>query len=277
MGSSFLITLREGVEAALIVAIVLAYLRTIKRTDQFKFVYIGAVLGVLVSLLAAVIIFIFIGGLEGRAEQITEGIVSVAAAGVLTWMIFWMKKQSRTIGQDLRNRVDRALTSGVAFGVTSVVFVGVLREGIETSLFLVAVFLGSNLLTSGLGAMLGLLAAVLIGVAFYTGSKKINIKLFFQLTGAFVIIVAAGLLSKGVHEFQEAGLINFYSWTAWDLTSLPIIGEGQISEFMKSLVGWTPTPSAGQALAWTVYLTTTTLLFYSSKDFLQRLSTNKDR
>ncbi|MEX0622227.1 MAG: FTR1 family protein [Candidatus Woykebacteria bacterium] len=262
MGAAFLITLREGLEAALIIAIVLAYLRTLGKTNKFPFVFLGAAVAILISLLIAGLVFVSIGNLEGRAEQLTEGFISLLAAAVLTWMIFWMRGQSKTLGQDLRSKVDVALTTGSMIALSSVVFIGVLREGIETGLFLLAVFLNNTAVSSISGAIVGLATASIIGYLVYSGSKLINLKLFFQVTGGFIIIVAAGMLGNAVHEFQEAGVLNVYLRQAWDLTSVPLIGSGQIAGFLKSIIGWRPSPSVGQAFVWSTYLIFASWLFY---------------
>src|SRR3990170_3823305 len=144
MGAAFLITLREGLEAALIVAIVMAYLRQLGRADRFGWVAAGTLGGVAVALAVGVSVYLAVGELEGRAEQFTEGITALAAVGVLTWMVFWMRRQARTIGAELRGRVDRALAGGAVLGLVSIVFIGVTREGIETSLFLLTVLFDSG-------------------------------------------------------------------------------------------------------------------------------------
>ncbi|MCH7541963.1 FTR1 family protein [Patescibacteria group bacterium] len=262
MGPAFLITLREGLEAVLIIAIVLAYLQTLGRVDQFRHIYLGVAIGVGISLLIAILVFVSIGNLQGKAGELTEGFISLLAAGILTWMIFWMRGQSRTIGHELRNKVDSALTKGSMIAMVGVVFIGVLREGIETGLFLIAVFINSTFESAGIGALGGLTTAAAIGYLVYTGSKKINLKLFFQITGGFIILVSAGMLSNAFHEFQEAGIFNIYMTSAWDLTSVPLIGSGQIAIFLKSIVGWRPDPTVGQAFVWLAYLTIATWLFY---------------
>lgn len=264
MGTAFLITLREGLEAALIIAIVMAYLRTLGRKDQFKFVLFGAIAAVIISLVIASLVFIYLGKLEGATEQFTEGFVSLLAAGVLTWMIFWMRGQSKTIGKDLRGRVDSALTKGSIIAMASVVFIGVLREGTETGLFLIAVFLQNTAVDSMLGAVAGLITAGIIGYLIYAGSKIINLKLFFQVTGGFIILVAAGMLSNAIHEFQELGVISIYLRPAWDLSSVPIIGSGAVAYILKSVIGWRPDPSIGQAFVWSSYLILASLFFYFS-------------
>lgn len=264
MGTAFLITLREGLEAVLILAIVLAYLRSLGRTDQFKFVFFGAIAAVIISLVVASLVFIFLDSLEDTAEQFSEGFVSLLAASVLTWMIFWMKGQSKMIGKNLMGGVDSALSKGSIIAMASIVFIGVLREGVETGLFLIAVFLQNTVVDAMVGAIVGLLAAGIIGYIAYTGSKLINLRLFFQVTGGFIILVAAGMLSNAIHEFQELGVISIYLRPAWDLSSVPIIGSGAVAYILKSVIGWRPDPSIGQAFVWSSYLILASLFFYFS-------------
>jgi high-affinity iron transporter len=262
MGAAFLITLREGLEAALIVAIVMAYLRQLGRTDQFGWVALGTLAGALVSLIAGTGVYIAIGELEGRAEQLTEGIIALTAVGVLTWMIFWMRRQARTVGADLRGQVDRALAGGAMLGLAMVVFVGVLREGIETALFLLAVIFDSGAISTATGAFAGLAVAVAIGTAVYQGGRQINLRLFFQITGGLIIIVAAGLFGKGVHELQEAGVIETFLTPVWNVEGSAIVGHGHVADFLKGLFGWSPDPSIEHVAVWALYLVSASWFFY---------------
>src|SRR3990172_1567904 len=139
MGAAFLITLREGLEAVLIVAIVLAYLRQLGRGDQFPPVVAGALGGALVSLGAGIGVYLALGELEGRAELYVEATTALLAGAVLTWMVFWMRRQARSLGGELRGQVDRALMRGAVLGMVAIVFIGVLREGLETALFMLTI------------------------------------------------------------------------------------------------------------------------------------------
>ena len=262
MGAAFLITLREGLEAALIVAIVMAYLRQLGRTDQFRWVALGTLAGAAVSLVAGTGVYIAIGELEGRAEQLTEGIIALAAVGVLTWMIFWMRRQARTVGAELRGQVDRALASGAVLGLALAVFVGVLREGIETALFLLAVIFDSGAVSTATGAFAGLAVAIALGVAIYQGGRQINLRLFFQITGGLIIIVAAGLFGKGVHELQEAGAIDTFLSPVWNVEGSAVFGHGHVADFLKGLFGWSPEPSIEHVAVWALYLISATWFFY---------------
>ena len=262
MGAAFLITLREGLEAAIIVAVVMAYLRQLGRADQFAWVAAGALAGVCVSLAAGAGIYVAVGELEGRAEEITEGIFALVAVGVLTWMIFWMRRQARTLGAELRGQVDRALETGAVLGLVSIVFVGVLREGLETALFLLAVVFDTGAVSTAVGAFAGLAVAVVLGYAFYRGGQRINLRLFFQITGGLIIVVAAGLFSKGVHELQEAGVFDTLLAPVWNVESNAVVGHGQFAAFLKGLLGWSPEPSIEQLAVWVFYLTAASWFFY---------------
>lgn len=262
MGAAFLITLREGLEAALIVAVVMAYLRHLGRADQFGLVAIGALAGVAVSLAAGTGLYLAIGELEGRAEEFTEGVIALVAVGVLTWMIFWMRRQARTIGAELRGQVDRALATGAMLGLASIAFVGVLREGLETALFLLAVLFDSGAVSTAVGAFAGLAVATALGYGIYRGGQRINLRLFFQVTGGLIIIVAAGLFGKGVHELQEVGAFSTAYAPVWDIEANPIIGHGHFADFLKGLFGWSPEPSIEQVLVWVLYVTTACWFFY---------------
>ena len=262
MGAAFLITLREGLEAALIVAIVMAYLRQLGRADQFGWVAAGALAGVLVSLGAGAGVYVAVGELEGRAEELTEGIIALTAVGVLTWMIFWMRRQARTMGADLRGRVEQALATGAVAGLASIVFIGVVREGLETALFLMAVVFDSGAVSTAVGAFSGLAVAIALGYAIYRGGQRINLRLFFQVTGGLIIVVAAGLFGKGVHELQEAGVLDTLFSPVWNVESNPIIGHGHFAAFLKGLFGWSPEPSIEQLVVWALYLIVAGWFFY---------------
>jgi high-affinity iron transporter len=262
MGAASLITLREGLEAALIVSIVMAYLRQLGRADQFGWVALGALAGVAVALAAGVGVYVAIGELEGRAEQLTEGIIALVAVAVLTWMVFWMRRQARTIGAALRSEVDRAMATGAMFGLASLVFIGVLREGLETALFLLAVLFESEAASTGIGAFAGLAVAIALGYVIYQGGRRINLRLFFQATGGLIMIVAAGLFGKGVHELQEAGVFGTLLSPVWNVEANPIVGHGHFAALLKGLVGWSPEPSIEQLAVWALYLAAAGWLFY---------------
>jgi len=196
MLSSLLITLREGLEAALIIGIILAYLSRTANRQGFKQVWLGTALAVLVSLAAGVAIYFTAGELEGRSEQIFEGIAAVSAAGVLTWMIFWMRRQSVNIKAHLHADIQSALKSGASLGLVLLAFVAVVREGVETVLFLFAATqTAESSVAFTVGGLVGLALAVAIGYTIYRGTSRLNLRSFFNVTGLLLILFAAGLLA----------------------------------------------------------------------------------
>ena len=198
MVGSALILLREGLEAALIVAIVLAYLRKIGQRDRFSAVWMGTAAACGISLGVGVALFLTVGDLRGDARTLTFAVIMAAAAGVLTWMIFWMRRQARALKGELQARVDTALVSGSLGALAGVVFFGVLREGIETVLFFLAAAGQSSTVNSLVGGALGLAAALVLAYAFYRGSSWLNLRQFFTVSGALVLLFAAGLLSRSL-------------------------------------------------------------------------------
>lgn len=262
MTSSFLITLREGLEAGLIVAIVLAYLRQIGRRDAFAAVGAGASAAAVVCVVVGTGLYVAIGGLHGRAEVLAFAVTSLVASSVLTWMLFWMRQQSRTMGARLRGQVDRALAAGTATAVASVAFFGVLREGMETVLFLLAVTIERSAVDLVVGAGLGLAGAAALSYGFYQGGSRINLRLFFQVTGSLIILVAAGLVSRSVAWFQEAGVVNTFRWPLFDVSASPILGHGVFAEFLNGLFGWNPHPSLEEAVVWVCFAIGASFLFH---------------
>lgn len=257
MGSGFLIMLREGLEAALIVAIVLAYLRRLDRKGDFGSVWMGTGAAVAISLIAGGIIFAVLGELEGRAEEITEGIVAFSAVGVLTWMIFWMGRQARFIKGELHAKVDAAVATGSTFALAGIAFVAVLREGLESALFLLGTSVGSDSNAAQLtGGLLGVAAAAGIGYLVYSGSRRVNLRVFFRVTGILIILFAAGLMAKGVHEFQEAGIVGSVNEHVWDASSVSALDPdaSQTGEFLKGLFGWSPDPSLEMLAVYFLFL-----------------------
>ena len=202
-----LIVLREGFEASLVVGIVLAFLDRTGRRDGFWSVWVGAGAAILVSIFVGALLFAIGGELEGRSEMLFEGVAMLFAAGLLTWMVFWMRRQARTIRQDLESQVANALATGSVVGLALVAFVGVLREGVETALFLFGTVEGSNRLFVATSAVLGLVAAIMLGYLFYRGASRLNLRWFFTVTSVLLLVFAGWLLAQGLHELSEAGVI----------------------------------------------------------------------
>jgi high-affinity iron transporter len=251
---AFVTLLREGFEATLLIAIVLAYLVKIGRREDFRQVWYGVGAAVAVSLIVAAALFLTAGGLEGTAEYVFEGTAMWVAVGFLTYMVLWMRRESRTVAQGIRRGVDSAVETGSRLALTSLVFVMVVREGIETGLFIFGISRTSTPLQVALGSALGIAAAVALGYAVYVGGKRINLGAFFKVTGVVLILVAAGLLAHGVAEFQEAGLLPELL-PLWDVSGTPIVGEeGLVSELLTAFFGWDPEANLLEFVAWGAYL-----------------------
>jgi high-affinity iron transporter len=251
---AFVTLLREGFEATLLVAIVLAYLVKIGRREDFRQVWYGVGAAVAVSLAVGAALFVTAGGLEGTAEYVFEGTAMWIAVGFLTYMVLWMRRESRTVAQGIRRGVDSAVEKGTQLALISLVFVMVVREGIETALFIFGITQTSTPLQVALGAALGVAAAVALGYAVYAGGKRINLGSFFKITGVLLILVAAGLLAHGVAEFQEAGLLPELV-PLWDVSGAPVVGEESlVSELLTAFFGWDPEANLLEVMAWAAYL-----------------------
>ena len=252
MLAGFLLALREGIEAALIVGIVLGLLRKMNRTDRAPIVWLGVGAAALVSLLAAAVINLVGARFEGAAEEAFEGVTMLLAAGVLTWMIFWMQKQGRQIQAGLEADVKHALARGTGLGLFLVPFFAVVREGIELALFLTASALASDAIQTLTGAVLGLAISVLLGWLLFTSTLRLNLQRFFQVTGFLLILFAAGLVAHGVHEFNEVGWIPALIEQVWNLN--PVLDENStFGALLKALFGYNGNPSLTEVLAYLAY------------------------
>lgn len=260
--------LREGVEAALIVSIILAYLAKTGNQRHFGKIWLGAGAAVAVSVVVGLLLFVTIGGFEEPAEQIFEGFAMLIAAGVVTWMLFWMRRTAANIKGQLQAGVDRALMDGGIFGLTILAFTAVIREGIETALFLMgqATAAGTEATSTLTGAVIGLVIAVAIGYGLYRGARVINLRTFFNWTGIALVFIAAGLLSHGIHEFIEAGWIGVGTETAFDISAVlphdPEAGAlGVVGSILRALVGYTSTPEWITFAAWLAYIVVVLYLY----------------
>jgi high-affinity iron transporter len=256
MLASFLLALREGLEAALIIGIVLGALRKMSRADLAPAVWRGAIAASLVSIIAGVALTALGLSLEGPAEQIFEGVAMLLAAGVLTWMIFWMQRQSRTIKADIETGVRRAALASLATGqgaLFSLAFLAVVREGIELALFLTAAALTAGTQSTIIGGLLGLAAAIFLGWSIFASTVRLDLRRFFQVTGVLLLLFAAGLVGHGVHEFNEVGWIPNVIEHVYNLN--PILDENSTAGVMlKALLGYNGNPSLTETLSYVAYL-----------------------
>jgi len=253
MLASFLLSLREGLEAALIIGIVLAALRKIGHASLSRSVWQGAFVAVIASILAGLALSWMGAEFEGRTEEIFEGTMMVVAAIMLTWMIIWMRRQSTNLQKELEAGVKQASTGqGRHWALFWLSFLAVGREGIELVLFLTATQMATGLIQTLLGAALGLSVAIGLGWAFFTSSKRMNLRLFFNATNILLILFAAGLLAHGVHEFNEAGVIPSGIEHVWNINA--ILDENQpFGQILTALFGYNGNPSLTEILAYGAY------------------------
>jgi high-affinity iron transporter len=254
--------LREGVEAALIISIILSYLARTGNRRHVRPIWLGTGTAVALSAAVGAALWLTIGELQRPVEQIFEGSAMLLAAAVVTWMLFWMRRTSTSVSTELRAAVDRSLTAGSVWGLAALAFTAVIREGIETSLFLLGQATAASTADLGalsvlLGALVGLAAAAVLGIGFYRGARTFNLRTFFGWTGIALVFVAAGLVAGAVHEFVEIGWIGPGSATAFDISSvLPDAGGGLgvVGSFLHALFGYASQPEWVMLVVWLAYV-----------------------
>jgi high-affinity iron transporter len=258
--ANYLIGLREGLEAALVVGILIAYVVKIKRRDVLKRIWLGVTLAVLVSLALGAVLTFGAYGLSFEAQEAIGGSLSIVATIFVTWMVFWMLRTSKNLKAHLQNDVDQHL-EGAGWGLVLVAFLAVGREGIETALFIWAAVqaTGSSTLPL-LGAALGIVTAVLLGWLINRGLVRINLSKFFAWSGAFLIVVAGGVLSYGVHDLQEAGILPGLHSLAFDV-SATIPPDSWYGTLLKGTVNFSPATTWLEATAWVIYVVPTMIIF----------------
>src|SRR3954452_1275514 len=202
---AFVIVLREGFEATLLVGLILGVINKTGQREHARAVWMGVAAAVASALVVGAILFAAVGELTGQAEKLYEGTAMLLAAAGVTWMVFWMRKQARTLGGHLRSQVSSAIVAGGGFALASVAFIGVAREGLESALFLFASVGDDGVATTIIGGSLGAVAAVTLGYLFYRGTIRMDLRRFFMVTGVLVIGFAAYLVAGGMHELGEAG------------------------------------------------------------------------
>ena len=263
MGESLLILVREGFEASLIVAIVFAYLRRTGRLDLGRYVWVGVAAAVGLSVLLGVVLHLTVGDLRGAARMRAFAAIAASAAAVLTWMVFWMRRQSRAIKGELEHKIDDAIHSAqVARGMMLVAFFAVLREGIETALFLIAATTTANSTDVLIGGLIGLAISIVLGLMVYRGGRRIPMRAFFRITGMIVVVFAAGLCAKTVLFLQASGDLGSVNDAVYNLTGVDwLTNRTQVGKFLGGLFGWDPRPSLEQVLAWALYIIPVTYFF----------------
>jgi high-affinity iron transporter len=270
MGPSFLLSLREGLEAALVVGIVLSIVHRLGARSFRRAVWAGVAAAVAVSLAAGFGLNVLGITLEGRAEPIFEGSTMVLAASVLTWMIFWMGRQGRQLEAGLEASVRAAVTRGSQLGLFWLALVSVLREGVELALFLTAASLLGSPGSQWLGSLLGLAVAV-VGVSLlFAGGRRIRPRLFFRVTSVLLLLFAAGLVGRAVHELQEGGILPVLVANVWDLSGL-LNEKGPVGALLQGLLGYNANPSLLEVIVYTAYVLAMGALHFARLVASQRL------
>ncbi|MEU8162381.1 iron uptake transporter permease EfeU [Micromonospora parva] len=262
MFATYLIGLREGLEATLVVSILVAFLVKSQRRDRLPQVWAGVGLAVALSVLFGWLIEYTSTSLLSRSDdrELFEAVTSVAAVVFVTWMIFWMRRAARTIAGELRGKLTEALAVG-SLAVAGMAFLAVIREGLETALIFYSAAQGAAGDSGPLLALIGgIVTAVVIGVLLYASALRINLSKFFTWTGALLILVAAGILKYGVHDFQEAGVLPGLSNLAFDITGV-LDPSTWYAALLAGMFNVTPAPTVLEMIAWVGYAVPVLLLF----------------
>lgn len=258
--ANFLIGLREGLEAAIIVGILVAYLVKLDERKHIAKITIGVVAAVAVSVGLGLVLSVVAASVPIGTEEAIAGVTSLVAVVFVSWMIFWMARTSRTLSTTLRAQIDKAVGVG-SWSLAAVAFLAVIREGIETSVFLWSASKGAG---GGslpiVGALAGLMVAAGLGYLGYRGTVRLNLGTFFKFTGSFLILVAAGIFAYGVAELQEIGWIPLLTNHAYDLTAI-IPEDGWLDSLLRGAVLYNGAPTVLQVLVWIGYVAITGWLF----------------
>lgn len=252
---AFLIMLREGIEAALIVGIVAGFLKQSGHSRLMPKVWLGVALAALMCLGIGYGIHSATGEIPQKEQEFVVGVIGLVAVAMLTYMILWMKKAARSMKRQLQDSVQTALNrgNGQGWALVGMAFLAVAREGLESVFFLLAVFQQSPTWSMPVGAVLGLLAAVVIGALIYQGGMRLNLAKFFRWTGAFLIVVAAGLVAGSLRALHEAGVWNHLQEVVFD-SSKYLHEDSPLGVLLGGLFGYTDHPTQGEVLAWLLYL-----------------------
>lgn len=262
MLAPFLIMLREGIEAALIVGIIAGYLRQTGRGEWLPTIWIGVFLAVALSLFLGAGLLLVAADFPQKAQEAFEAVIGLIAVGVLTWMVFWMRRAARGVRAGLQADIDHAMEApaGATWALIGMAFFAVAREGLESVFFLLAIFQQSPGPAAPLSALAGVAIAVLLGLAIYRGGIRIDLARFFRWTGIFILLIAAGLLAGVLRNLHEAGLWNQLQMPVFDLSeTLPV--SSVFGTILSGLFGYHHAPTLGEALVWAGYLAVTLPLF----------------
>ncbi len=251
--ATYVIGLREGLEAALIVGIVAAFLRQQGQRAALRYVWIGVAIAVTVCIAVGVALQILDEELPQRQQEQLETVVGLFAVLIVTFMIVWMRRHAAGLRGELERSAAAAVATGSVLALVGMAFFAVLREGLETAVFLLAAFQAAeNSVVAGLGALLGILTAVVIGAGLYRGGIKLNLARFFRITSVFLVLVAAGLLATAAHTAHEAAWLNSLQGQALDLSWLVVPGT-VTSSLLTGMLGLQPLPTQAEVGTYLLY------------------------
>lgn len=256
-----LLALREGLEAALIIGLLLASLEKLGYADRARAVWLGAGSAALLSLVVAVGLTTADAKLEGLSEALYEGVTLLLAAAVLTWMIFWMQRKGRSAGRELEAQVSRAIVDERGHGLFLVAFVAVLREGVELALFMAAAAVAGSAQLTWIGGLLGVALAAVAGYALFASTARLDVRRFFQVTGLILLVFAAGLVARGVHEFVEIGWLPALMNPVWN-TASALNDRSALGQVAGSLLGYRSSPSLVEVISYMAYLTVVVVVLW---------------
>ena len=254
MFPSLLLSLREGLEAALIIGIIIGALQKLHQENLTPVVWRGVALAVVLSFAAGLGLNYLGMEFEGQFEEVFEGMAMLLAAGILTWMILWMQHKGGEIQQDIEARTAHAALNRGGSALFILAFLAVFREGIELALFLMAARMASDPFSVLVGAVLGLGVAILLGWMIFATTRRLNLRHFFQITNVLLLLFAAGLVAHGVHEFNEAGWVPSIVENVWDINHL-LSDKSEIGSILKALFGYNGNPSLTEVIAYLGYFT----------------------
>ena len=252
MIAAVLLAFREGLEAALTLGIMLSVLRRYGRQDQQGTAWLGAGLAAVASLGAGIGLYTLGTSFEGKGEQVFEGLTMLLAAGVLTWMIFWMSRQGRAVQTQVEKSVGRAANDSGRWAVFSLAFLAVVREGIELALFLTAATFTDTAAVTLAGGLIGLGLAALVGWLIFATATHLDVRAFFRVTSILLLLFAAGLVGRSVYEFNEAGLVPAVVEHVWNVNSV-LDGNSGVGQLLRALLGYDGSPSLTEAAAYAGY------------------------
>ncbi|MGW7439005.1 iron uptake transporter permease EfeU [Streptomyces sp. NPDC054849] len=265
MFGNYLIGLREGLEASLVVCILVAYLVKTKRRDALRPVWLGIAIACAISLGFGAMLEFGTQELTFEAQELLGGSLSIVSVCLVTWMVFWMKRTARHLRAELHGKLDAALAMGTG-ALVATAFLAVGREGLETALFVWASVRasGEGSSTPLIGVLLGIATAIVLGYLFYRGALKINLAKFFQWTGGMLVIVAAGVLAYGIHDLQEARFLGGLADKAFDVSGA-VPPDSWYGTVLKGVFNFQPDPTVLQLTVWVLYVVPVLVLFFADR------------